>query len=324
MVFPSSSRSNRTVPLALTVVLTVLLLAGCATTKREPTALPAPAPEARRGDEIIVAGQLFHTGTRVITWRDPGGYDAYHGSKDNYAERRPSRDARTPATPLDLAQLRGLVDQFVIHYDSEGFSRHCFDILQKRGLSVHFLLDLDGTIYQTLDLRERAYHATIANSRSIGIEIANIGAFPPAQAAELSAWYHRDAAGNLYITPPAKLGPTEFHTPGYVGRPARPFLVTGKINRHLVEQYDFTPAQYVALIKLTAALHRIFPRIALDCPRDANGRILRGELTAGEYARFHGVLGHWHIQSNKVDPGPAFQWDLVLDGARRIDQPGPR
>ena len=31
----------------------------------------------RTGDEIVVAGQLFHTGTRVITWLDPHGYDAY-------------------------------------------------------------------------------------------------------------------------------------------------------------------------------------------------------------------------------------------------------
>ena len=39
------------------------------------------------------------------------------------------------------------------------------------------MLDLDGTIYQTLDLKEGAWHATDANGRSIGIEIANIGAF---------------------------------------------------------------------------------------------------------------------------------------------------
>ena len=41
------------------------------------------------------------------------------------------------------------------------------------------MLDLDGTIYQTLDLKEGAWHATVANGRSIGIEIANIGAYPP-------------------------------------------------------------------------------------------------------------------------------------------------
>src|SRR4051812_36601471 len=31
----------------------------------------------RSGDEIIVCGQLFHTGAPVVTWMDPGGYDAY-------------------------------------------------------------------------------------------------------------------------------------------------------------------------------------------------------------------------------------------------------
>ena len=31
----------------------------------------------RQGDEIVVAGQLFHTGTRVVLWMDPDGYDAY-------------------------------------------------------------------------------------------------------------------------------------------------------------------------------------------------------------------------------------------------------
>src|SRR5258707_9541131 len=33
--------------------------------------------EPRRGDEIVAAGQFFHTGTRVVLWIDPGGYDAY-------------------------------------------------------------------------------------------------------------------------------------------------------------------------------------------------------------------------------------------------------
>ena len=33
--------------------------------------------EPRTGDEIVAAGQFFHTGTRVVLWLDPGGYDAY-------------------------------------------------------------------------------------------------------------------------------------------------------------------------------------------------------------------------------------------------------
>src|SRR5438067_10351739 len=31
----------------------------------------------RIGDEIVMAGQFVHTGTRVVLWMDPGGYDAY-------------------------------------------------------------------------------------------------------------------------------------------------------------------------------------------------------------------------------------------------------
>src|SRR5262245_10065267 len=31
----------------------------------------------RKGDEIVIAGQFFHTGAPVVLWMDPGGYDAY-------------------------------------------------------------------------------------------------------------------------------------------------------------------------------------------------------------------------------------------------------
>ncbi len=39
---------------------------------------PRPGALTRRwGDEIVVAGQLVHSGTPVVLWLDPGGYDAY-------------------------------------------------------------------------------------------------------------------------------------------------------------------------------------------------------------------------------------------------------
>src|SRR5579859_4471562 len=47
------------------------LLAGCGTTPQSGARAP------RVGDEIVVAGQFFHTGTPVVLWMDPGGYDAY-------------------------------------------------------------------------------------------------------------------------------------------------------------------------------------------------------------------------------------------------------
>src|ERR1051326_5972522 len=55
---------------SVALALTLVMLAGCRTASPRTFA-------PRKGDEIIVAGRLFHTGTRVVTWMDPGGYDAY-------------------------------------------------------------------------------------------------------------------------------------------------------------------------------------------------------------------------------------------------------
>lgn len=337
----NSRRDRRTRRLGIWLCLgLVTALTGCST-------LPRPGtPAARRGDEIVVAGQFVHTGTPVVLWMDPGGYDAYRVERRfspiDQSSWETSKVAvaalSTPArynlrksglTPAQLEQVRGggwdlpllqsVVDQFVIHFDVTGTSRQCFKVLHDlRGLSVHFMLDLDGTIYQTLDLKERAWHATSSNSRSVGIEIANIGAYPPGNRKTLDEWYTPDADGKVRLTVPARLGETGIRTPGFVGRPARPEPVVGQVQGRELAQYDFTPEQYRALIRLTAALSTALPRIRCDYPRDAQGRLIPHTLPDDELERFSGVLGHYHIQTNKVDPGPAFQWDTVIDGARRL------
>lgn len=273
----------------------VLLLVGCQTRP----------PEPRRGDEIVVAGQFFHTGARVLTWMDPGGFNAYPGDGRNYNPRR-DLAART------LPALQKYVDQFVIHYDDCGYSALCFKILQERRLSVHFLIDVDGTIYQTLDLADAAQHATIANSRSVGVELAGIGAFPPAERKRLDPWYRRDASGRTALQLPAA---APVH---YTGGPIRPDPVRGVIQGKALEQYDFTPEQYTALAKLTAALCRALPLIACDYPHDAAGRLIAKKLSDAELERFRGVLGHYHIQENKIDPGPALQWKKFIGEAQAL------
>src|SRR4051812_16764298 len=133
-----------------------VLLGGCA----------LPRTFARqKGDEIIVAGQRFHTGTRVITWMDPGGYDAYRverrfvpfaesgwtptiaalpkfGSPNRYGLRQktlsPEEIELRRGGGWDLPALQRVVDQFVLHYDVAGVSKQCFNILHDhRDLSVH-------------------------------------------------------------------------------------------------------------------------------------------------------------------------------------------
>lgn len=329
----------KTTPFAFAAALIATLFsAGCAT--RPGT------PAKRTGDEIVVAGQFFHTGTKVVTWMDPGGYDAYRVERrfaplevsDWENSRNQVKDLHTPnryglrnagLTPGEIERVRGggwdlptlqrVVDQFVIHYDECGLSKECFRILQdRRDLSVHFMLDLDGTIYQTLDLKERAWQATIANDRSIGIEVANIGAYEGLETAALDIWYGPDTTGRLVIKIPAELGDPQFQTRGFIGSPARPERVKGNIQGKDLSQHDYTPQQYAALIKLTATLAAVFPKLTLDYPRGPDGRVLPHKLGDEEFKQFHGVLGHYHVQTNKIDPGPAFQWDKVINGARRL------
>jgi N-acetylmuramoyl-L-alanine amidase len=221
--------------------------------------------------------------------------------------------------PLEL--LREHVDQFVIHYDVAGVSQTCFKVLHDmRNLSVHFMLDIDGTIYQTLDLKERARHATKANDRSIGIEIANMGSYTLNDSvAPLSQWYAKDDQGRTVITVPERLNGGGVRTPNFLGNPLRDDMVVGEIQGHMQRQYDYTPQQYAALIKLTAALCRIFPKIRCDYPRDPEtGMLITRTLDDEFFTHYNGVLGHFHVQTNKSDPGPAFQWDLVIDGARQL------
>jgi N-acetyl-anhydromuramyl-L-alanine amidase AmpD len=80
----------------------------------------------------------------------------------------------------------------------------------------------------------------------------------------------------------------------------------------MLVQYDLTPEQYAALAKLTAALCRTFPQLKPDYPRDADGNVTSTKLPDDTLAKFQGVLGHFHVQENKVDPGPAFQWELLF------------
>lgn len=232
-----------------------------------------------------------------------------------------SRRSRSSACAggWDLPLLQRIVDQFVIHYDVCGTSERCFQVLQDmRGLSVHFLLDIDGTIYQTMDLKERAWHATISNSRSVGVEIAHIGAYPPAKRATLDDWYARDADGRLRLALPARISQDRIRTPNFVGGPARQELIVGTIQGQELSQYDFTPEQYDSLIKLTAALCKIFPLLTCDYPRDTAGKLIPHKLADDQLKVYQGLIGHYHIQTNKTDPGPAFQWELVTSGARKL------
>lgn len=282
------------------------------------------SPLRRSGDEIVIAGQFIHSETPITLWTDSGGYDAYRLHRHSDPDIIPPRDApdrtarfgsfrrgldseleaRVRSSGWKMEDLIQVVDRVVLHFDACGSSSRCFYILHDiRGLSCHFLVDLDGTVYQTLDLKERAWHAGPANDTSIGIEIAHFGTAPTPE--EADRWYVEGESG-MQVDPARLVGES---VEGYPAFPARRGVFSGVIHDRQYFQRDFTEAQYQALEKLLVTLCIAFPKIRPEVPRLADGSI-RDDLLP-ERQRQPGLLGHWHVSKQKNDPGPAFDWDRI-------------
>jgi N-acetyl-anhydromuramyl-L-alanine amidase AmpD len=249
------------------------------------------------GTAIMVAGAPVEVGRPVVLWNDPEGFDGYaqHCVEQAPAQSQSTCCARTfprysaraglaARTPTALAQL---VSQLVLHLDGCVNSRSCFYSMHDLprpdggcGLSAHFMIDADGTIYQTLDVLERAWHAEQENSISVGVEICNRG----------------DAGRNELDRLPAD----------YRTRPVKDVVLNG----HHIRAFEFRPEQYESVIALARALVRTLPRIRPAVPERGGEPIteaLHAPLT------FEGIVGHFHVDlaRQKWDPG-AFDWQRLL------------
>lgn len=313
--------------------------------------VPRPKrPPFDPGTSIKIAGESIDIGTPVVLFSDPIGMNAYLErcitSKDIYPQSagNPPKAGSSPKRygvripqgkgpwvdrvrkrGWESAELKEQISQFVVHYDAVGTSERCFRGLHDaRGLSVHFMLDLDGTIWQSLDVRERAFHAGDANDISVGVEIANIGARSPGQVKEFDEWYKKrivDGKKDVVIEPPesARTGPQRIED--FIARPLRPDPIEGYVHGDRVVQYDYTAAQYDALAKLIVGLSKTLPKIKLQTPRDAKGQFSTKLLENSRRLTYQGIVGHYHLSGEKLDPGPAFQWQLLHDRIKALTKP---
>lgn len=331
---------SRSLALPLGALCACASLAACVSepSRREPTAAPStptpatpvaptsthddePPPDSelrRDGQSIVVAGRPIRVGAPVVTWLDPGGYDGYRETcffSDRELPSSPASGCDTPRRWAERDSDPSKVDLVVVHYDVAWTSRNCFKVLHDvRGLSCHFLLDVDGTIYQTLDLTHRARHAGGVNDRSVGIEIAHPG--PLELTDGLAARYTTEPDGRVRFDLGVRQG--DLRNPDFVVRPARPTPIAGTIHGRAYSMFDYTDEQYESLSRLLAALSRALPAVRLEAPRDPSGDLVtttvEPALLGG--ASGPGVVGHFHVGGHKQDPGPAFDWERVLTAAR--------
>src|SRR5262245_32719066 len=136
----------------------------------------------RPSGNLIIGGQTFKVDAPIVNWHEPPYWDAtrevciptvtdpspqcvggvpYTLPGQTYTRRYALRPTlRQYGNNPKYEAVKSVVRQFVVHHDGCSSSDMCFSVLQnERGLSVHFMIDNDGTIYQTIDLGLMAYHA---------------------------------------------------------------------------------------------------------------------------------------------------------------------
>jgi len=248
---------------------------------------------------IVICGEKYDIGTRVVLWYETNGLNAYdttsytHWEEDRktgktrkrvVSGKRYSRRFKLPRART-LKNLRKIVSQFFLHHDGMYRSADTFRVLHvERGLSCHFLLDDDGTIYQTMDLFDKAWHGGKCNSVSVGVEIASrarAGKYPTAYSAIRQKRYG-------------------------VGPRKKRFDV---INGVKMLGYGYNDKQYKALAKLAGAMVDIFPMIKPTFPMN-NATVVK--KTMANLRKHKGFICHFHVSRSKVDP-IAFEYTRFIE-----------
>ena len=193
---------------------------------------------------------------KVVRWDEDGGFGINKGNYYDYSgeeERKPQ--------------------MFVNHWDVCLSSETCAKILNKRGISVHFCIDNDGTIYQILDTQHGAWHASswAGNKRGVGVEISN-GYYTKYQ-----DWYEKNGFGK------------------------RPVVSRSPIHNTTIRDYlDFYPIQLKALKALWKACHLALG-IPLQCPTNADGTLCKTVHQDCLDGKFSGFVNHYNFTKGKID-----------------------
>jgi len=206
----------------------------------------------QRQKKIVYDGNFYDIDwEKVVLWDEEGGHKAKHFTKVIGKPREPKL--------------------FVNHWDVCLSSAICQKVLNNRGLSVHFLIDNDGTIYQTCDIQHITFHAGNQNRFSIGVEVSN--AYYP----KYQSWYTKN---------------------GFPERPIWGGTVRGK---KLKPHMGFYPIQMEALKALWKAVADACD-IPQRCPIQ-NGEMIDCLYEPATKGEWKGFVHHFHVSNKKIDCG---------------------
>lgn len=160
----------------------------------------------------------------------------------------------------------------VTHWDACLSANSCRRVLERRGLSSHFVIDNDGTIVQMADCNNICHHAPPVNKISIGIDFSN------AVYRKYQKWYRRKGFGE------------------------RPLIVNAPMHGRTTSKafLGFYPIQIQAYKALLKALHSHYG-IPMECPLDDEGHLVTTIHSPSKRKKFHGVINHYNVSKKKWD-----------------------
>jgi len=219
---------------------------------------PSPKPCLQNSNNYIVHnGSFLPIGwDKVVLWDQTGGLGIGPGRYYDYS-----------------GQAERVPTMFVNHWDVCLSAESCASVLNNRGISVHFCLDNDGTIYQLLDTQHGGWHCSKSqgNRKSIGIEISN--AYYP----KYQDWYVRNGFGE------------------------RPFQENGEVHGRTLDPFLwFYPVQIDALKALWKAVHEGLG-IPLEYPKNDDGTHCTTVHSGCEKGAFQGFCNHYNFVKTKID-----------------------
>tara|TARA_B100001094_G_scaffold256307_1_gene255458 strand:- start:2813 stop:3727 length:915 start_codon:yes stop_codon:yes gene_type:complete len=214
-------------------------------------------PRATYSNSIVYNGRFYPIKwDKFVLWSDDTGLETSKGKYYDYSGR--------PQRPIRY---------FVNHWDVCLSSESCQGVLSKRGISVHFLIDNDGTIYQTMDLQHAAWHAGSerTNRASAGVEISN--AYYP----KYQSWYVENGFGE------------------------RPLIEDAWVHGEKLDPFmGFYPVQMEALKALWEAIQGATD-IPYETPVNQFGKTSTKYEQDVAYGKFSGFVSHYHVSKRKID-----------------------